>query len=117
MCCPAAVAYSCGCEPAWTFGGVESMSVGLSLNHRFLRDYSPSDGNVGNDMWQRFVQEFLTRKLLESATFHRVVRAFHGRVTDLPGLARDITQQRHVEEARRFGRIFLDELKQDFKKK
>ncbi|KAK9454923.1 hypothetical protein V1511DRAFT_511569 [Dipodascopsis uninucleata] len=65
--------------------------------------------------WRLFLQQFLYNRLIQSESFHRVVRQVHKVVNDMPGAVEDINNLKKndkVVEAKKFGRILLDEMKQ-----
>ncbi|KAK9386805.1 hypothetical protein V1515DRAFT_126548 [Lipomyces mesembrius] len=66
--------------------------------------------------WRMLLQKYLTQKLLESESFHQVVRAIHRNVNDVPSFTQNLkantTQNDKVSKALKLGHILLDEIKQ-----
>ncbi|KAK9480825.1 hypothetical protein V1514DRAFT_116949 [Lipomyces japonicus] len=71
--------------------------------------------------WRGYLQNYLTKKLLESETFHKVVRATHKGINNTPGFAEDIknvaNSNKNLQGVQKFGSILFEEFKDALKGK
>ncbi|ODQ68383.1 hypothetical protein NADFUDRAFT_44966 [Nadsonia fulvescens var. elongata DSM 6958] len=83
-------------------------------------------------MFQRGLADFISKKLLQSESFHHFVRTVHAKINGLPNPTRTYNplqqeghsafnklaeQSQKLNQAKRFGSLFLEELKRDLKGK
>jgi len=65
--------------------------------------------------WRLILQQFLISKLLQSPSFHRIVRQVHRMVNDLPGTVKDIKEtagdSNRLQEAKKISQILAEEFK------
>ncbi|KAK9464867.1 hypothetical protein V1512DRAFT_267359 [Lipomyces arxii] len=65
--------------------------------------------------WRYFLQNYLTKKLLESESFHKTVRAVHRTVNDAPAVSKELKQQASenmkLRKAVKFTEIIFEEMK------